>query len=324
MSDKRWLRMGLAVLVIAVLALFLVRVMLLEQPGQAPAAPYAVVNDQAGALVMQKSSLYKQRDRVQQEYTKRIQGMGTATLLFTQPDAVFMDIIVPMMEKNGLVGMVAFGLDCHPGTEGCITLEQWRRLEAAGWEICLLWDGKTQLPIWMDRMNQHMAQAGLMASLSVYVPEGVYNQDLLIQARKMNLRALVHHGEETDVNDQQVIRDNDVWTPTAVAWHLDNTSEKVEGIASTGGSIVLEVKNEIMWEGGYRRLFHSMLEKLMEWQGGDELRITTIEQAIAYRQGVLMGGMALEEEMRSHLEALDLQIEAIDEQINALYQPVQE
>lgn len=324
MSDKRWLRMGLAVLVIAVLALFLVRVMLLEQPGEVPAVPYAAAGDQAGALVMQKSSLYKQRDRVQQEYTKRIQGMGTATLLFTQPDAVFMDIIVPMMEKNGLVGMVAFGLDRHPGTEGCITLEQWRRLEAAGWEICLKWDGKTRLPIWMEQMNRCIGVAGLKPSLSVYVPEGVYNQDLLIQAREMNLRALVHHGEETDANDQQAIRDNDVWTPTAVSWHLDNTSEKVEGIASTGGSIVLEVKNEIMWEGGYRRLFLSMLEKLLAWQSENDLRITTIEQAIAYRQGVLMGGMALEEEMRSHLAALDLQIEDIDAKIDALYQPVQE
>lgn len=322
MCDKRWLRTGLTLLVIIVLLVGLLQVLTTEQTNHELPASIQTANDQAGSLVMQKSNLYKQRDRVQQEYTKRIQGMGTATLLFTQPDAVFMDIVVPMMEKSGLVGMVAFGADCHPGTEGCITLEQWHQLKAAGWEICLMWDGKTRLTSWMDKVNQYMTEKGIAPTLSVYVPDGLLSQELLIQAREMNLKALVHHGEESE--EQQAIRGNDVWTPTAIAWHLDNTSEKVDAIASSGGSIVLEVKNEILWEGGYRRLFQSMLEKLVIWQNEDQLRIATIDQAIAYRQGVLMGGMELEEEMRSHLEALDLQIEELDLQIDALYQPVKE
>lgn len=324
MSVKRWLRMALIVLVIAGLLLGLLRVLTMEQETSAP-SPVSAANNLAGPLVMQKSELFKQRDRMQREYTERIQGMGTATLLFTQPDAVFMDIVFPMMEKNGLAGMVAFGLDRHPGTEGCITLAQWRKLEAAGWEICLLWDGKTRLPLWMEQMNQIMAAYGLGTSLSVYVPEGVFTKDLLIQAREMNLKALVHHGEDEDESIQQTtIHANDVWTPTSVSWHLDDTSNKVESITTAGGSIVLEVKNEIMWEGGYRRLFQNMLEKLMAWQAADELRVTTINQAIAYRQGVLQGSSALEEEMRSHLDALDLQIDAIDEQLDLLYQPTAE
>lgn len=323
MSDNRWLRMGMILLVIAGLLCGLFLVLTMDQAGEAD-TPLPAQHDPAGPLVMQKSTLYKQRDRIQQEYTERIQGMGTTTILFTQPDAVFMDIVFPLMEKNGLTGMVAFGLERHPGTEGCITLAQWRQLEDAGWEICLLWDGTTRLPIWMDRMRQCLAAIGISASLSVYVPEGLFTPELLVQAREMNLRALVHHGENMAENEQYTIRANDVWMPTAVPWHLDNTSEKVEAIVSSGGSIVLEVKNEIMWEGGYRRLFQSMLEKLLNWQNEDHLRVTTIDQAISYRQGVLQGGMALEAEMRSHLEALDLQIDAIDAQIDALYSPAQE
>ena len=321
MSDKRWLRMALSLLVIAGLLLGLLRVLTLEQKSTVP-APASAATNLSGPLVMQKSELYKQRDRLQREYTERIQGMGTATLLFTQPDAVFMDIVFPLMEKNGLVGMVAFGLDRHPGTEGCITLAQWRKLEAAGWEICLLWDGKTRLPIWMEQMNQYLAAYGMETSLSVYVPEGVFNTDLLIQAREMNLKALIHHGEDKNAGQHQAsIHTNDVWTPISVAWYLDDTSNKVEGIIADSGSIVLEVKNEILWEGGYRRLFQSMLEKLVNWQSNDALRVTTINQAIAYRQGVLQGSSALEDEMRRHLESLDLQIDAIDEQLNLLYQP---
>ena len=82
---------------------------------------------------------------------------------------------------------------------------------------------------------------------------------------------------------------------------------------------MLEVKNEIMWDGGYRRLFRSMLEKLINWQNADQLRVVTLQNAIAYRQGVLQGSSALEEEMRNYLEVLDLQIEAVDEQIQLLY-----
>lgn len=319
MSDKRWLHTVLILLVMGVLTAGLSYVLQMEQAQGNPSAQ-AANQHLAGPLVMQKSDLYKQRDKMQREYVKRIQGMGTATLLFTQPDAVFMDIVVPLMEENGLVGMVAFGLDFHPGTEGCISFEQWRRLEKAGWEICLLWDGKTQLPQWMEKMNRFMNLAHLPSSLSVYVPEGLLNDDLLVQARKMNLKALVHHGEDgNEQNRHTTIRENDVWLPASVAWHLDDTSEKVEALCVSGGSIVLEVKNEIMWDGGYRRLFRSMLEKLVNWQNEDQLRVVTLQNAIAYRQGVLQGSSALEEEMRNHLETLDIQIEAVDEQIQLLY-----
>lgn len=321
MSDKRWLRMELTLLVIAGLLLGLFRVLTMEQTSTVP-APTSAATDLSGPLVMQKSELYKQRDRLQREYTERIKGMGTATLLFTQPDAVFMDIVFPLMEQNGLVGTVAFGLDCHPGTEGCITLPQWRKLEAAGWEICLLWDGKTRLPIWMEQMNQYMAAYDMGTSLSVYVPEGVFNTELLIQAREMNLKALVHHGEDAEAGQHQAsIHINDVWTPISVAWYLDDASKEVESIIADSGSIVLEVKNEILWEGGYRSLFQSMLERLINWQSNDDLRVTTINQAIAYRQGVLQGSLALEDEMRRLLESLDSQINDIDEQLNLLYPP---
>ena len=136
----------------------------------------------------------------------------------------------------------------------------------------------------------------------------------------MNLKALVHHGEDgNEQNRHTTIRANDVWLPASVSWHLDDTSEKVEALCASGGSIVLEVKNEIMWDGGYRRLFRSMLEKLINWQNADQLRVVPLQNAIAYRQGVLQGSSALEEEMRNYLEVLDLQIEAVDEQIQLLY-----
>lgn len=316
MRNKRWIRLGLYLLVIAGLAAGLFLILTGEQAAGQQASAVRSSYDPAGPLVMQKSNLYKQRDRVQKEYTQRIQGMGTVTLLFTQPDAVFMDVVVPLMEQNGLTGMVAFGVDYMPGMDGCMTLEQWRQLEKAGWGVCYWWDGQERLSDWMEQLNGQFAPMELPASLAVYVPEGLYNSDLLVQARQMNLRALVHHGESGD--DQHIIQANDVWTPMAMPWHLDQTSQDVETITKAGGSIVLEVKNEIMWDGGYRRLFKSMLEQLVGWQNEDELRVATVDQAVAYRQGVLMSGTALEAEMRRHLEALDLQINAIDEQIDAL------
>ena len=206
-----------------------------------------------------------------------------------------------------------------PGKEGCITMEQWCQLEAAGWEICLKWDGRTLLPQWMDQMNQLLTDHGLSTSLTVLVPEELFTQELMIQARQINLKAMLHHGEVGSVKHHSVIQPNDVWLPEVATWYLDNTSETVEKRIDEGGSIVLEVYNEIIWDGGYRRLFKNMLEKLDTWQREDRARITTVSEAISYRQGILMGSTALEEEMKAHLESLNVQIDEIDEQLDALH-----
>lgn len=310
----------LAVCLCALLGVALLFVMAQEPPR--PADSLNVVPPAAelsGPLMMQKSNLMKQRDQVQKEYTARIQGMGTVTLLFTQPDAVFMDIVAPLVIENNLQAMVAFDLETFPGRDGCITMAQWRQLEAAGWEICLKWDGKTLLPQWMEKMNRLLESYGIKTSLTVLAPEDLFTQDLLVQARQLNLKAVIHHGEDTGVKYQRTIQANDVWLPVVAPWHLDNTSDTVEKTVSEGGSMVLEVYNEIIWDGGYRRLFKSMLEKLVTWQNEDKLRVTTINEAIAYRQGVMLGSMALEEELKKHLDSLNVQIQEVDDQLNNLY-----
>lgn len=276
-------------------------------------------SEASGHLVMQKSTLLKQRDQLQKEYIARIQGMGTVTLLFTQPDAVFMDIVVPMMTENDLVGMVAFDLNVYPGMPGCITMEEWQQLERAGWEVCLKWDGVTLLPQWLESMNQKLSSLGLPSSLTVYVPQDLFTTELLSQARHLNLKALIHHGEDTGTTYAHIIQTNDVWLPRVTSWHLENTSETVLSTVMDGGSMVLEVYNEIIWEGGYRRLFKSMLEKLVNWQTEDKLRVTTVNEAVSYRRGVAQGSMGLELEMHNHLEKLNLEINQLDEQIKALY-----
>lgn len=314
---KKGLTMLLCGLLLAVL-LFVLLFYASNQPQ--PENPYALPGDNvSGPLVMQKSALLKQRDQIQKEYIARMRGMGTVTLLFTQPDAVFMDIVVPMLMESGLKGMVAFDLACYPGSENCITMEQWRQLEQAGWEVCLRWDGKTMLPQWMDSMNRKLSSLGMAPSLTVYVPQALFTTQLLAQARQLNLKALIHHGEDTGTKYEYIIQTNDVWLPQVIPWHLENTSDTVLTTAEAGGSMVLEVYNEIIWEGGYRRLFKSMLEKLINWQTEDKMRVTTVNEAVSYRRGVVQGSLALETEMQEHLEKLNLEIEQLDEEIKALY-----
>ena len=275
-------------------------------------------NSQAGALALNKSNLYKERDRLQREYANRIQGMGTATLLFTQPDTVFMEIVAPMMKTGNLTGMVAFSLDFYPGAEGCITLSEYQQLEAAGWEACLMWDGKTGLAEWLSAVTQRLTDAGVSTPLTVYVPEGLYDQQLLMQARDLNLHALIYHGEGAEEKTQHTLNVDDVSALMSIPWHTDSASKQVDSVASTGGSIVLEVHDEIKGEDSYHRLFESMIETLARWQEEEKVRILAIEQAISYRHGVLTESMELEEELRRQLEALDLEIEDIDAQMAAL------
>lgn len=323
MESRKWISRlftaVLSVILVAALGVILATDMLDEysQP-----EPKEDVYDPSSALVMQKSNLIKQQDQVKQEYLKRIRGMGTVTILFTQPDAVFMELVVPMMEQNEIVGVVAFGPDRYPGQEGCISIEEWRSLEEGGWETCLMWDGSARISEWVPEMNKRLVEVGMEPSFSVYVPENLFEEELLVEARRMNLKALVHQSKELEEHND--IRINDVWLPKGLAWHLDNTSEQVDKVVSEGGSIVLEVQNEIIWDGGYRRLFQSMLEKLLGWQEENKMRIDTINRSISYRQGVLMDSMEMEKEMHSQLEMLSLQIEKINAQIDEIRQSGQE
>ena len=103
MGIKKWIGGVLIAALVAVLLTALTIVLKTDLMDEyTEPEPVQIADDRLGPLVMQKSNLFKQRERVQQEYIERIQGMGTVTLLFTQPDEIFMEIVVPMMEEKGI------------------------------------------------------------------------------------------------------------------------------------------------------------------------------------------------------------------------------
>ncbi len=87
-------------------------------------------------LDVEWNRIQQEIDDLEEEYSLKMEGTGTAEVLFTHPDARVYEEAYPIMEEYGYTGVLAVSEQQFPGTEGNMSLEQFQELIQAGWMIC--------------------------------------------------------------------------------------------------------------------------------------------------------------------------------------------
>lgn len=268
-------------------------------------------NQNIDTLAKEKTQLQTELGTLQTEYQNKYAGKATISLIFTDLDNIVYEEIWPEMKGFQMNGVLLLSKEQFPGTEGCMSMQVFRKMIAEGWEYCLEWDGEEPLQGWLTQMEAMLKENNLEMPTTLYFQDGTYQKEYAKVLKNHGISSAVHHGEGEEPIIAVDFEEDTVWYPGAYPFHVQGGKTHVETCIREKGSMAFSIGNRSEEEKYTRSSLISMLEQLQEWVDNERLQIMTVSEAYEYR--VQLAESAKQDvEMTGQIEALEKQIEDVE------------
>lgn len=294
-------------------------------------------------LQQQKEALEKERAAIAEEYNILLRDPSTVQILFRELDEEIFTQVYPVMRDRGIKGVLGLSLKQFPGQRKMLTMNQFNRLTMDGWGTCLVFDldYRTRFEYWLKTMRDMITRNNIEQPTAVFFPDNSYDPETMDAA-------LLEAGIETivvnsDDGHSETISDvGDLWFTGALPWNYTGIGGDIERLSITdGANLVFTISIKNMWDAYEEDSFTSLLDswsdilvresilddstKTSTKKSSDEtnvepmLKVTTLEEAReAHREAGVSRDTLLRERERREQE-IDAKIEAITQQIDAIY-----
>ena len=266
-------------------------------------------------LDVEWSRLQQEMTSLEEEYTFKIKGTGTAEVIFTQPDVRVYEEAYPIMQEYGYIGVLAVSEQQFPGTEGNMSLEQFQELMNAGWTTCIIWNG-ADMSSWLEALSVKLQETGVPGSSVMYFPSETYSDEYDEILLAYGFTAAVHHGETREIlisGDEEGI-----WHPGVVGMQGETPRYYLEDAVNSKANIVYTVGWQQDDEMYNEKMFRSMLSYFKNYQEENGLQVTDIVGARSYKQQLANDQGAIEQEYTQKREELEQQIEDVERQMEEI------
>lgn len=254
-------------------------------------------------------------DDLEEEYSLKMEGTGTAEVLFTHPDARVYEEAYPIMEEYGYTGVLAVSEQQFPGTEGNMSLEQFQELIQAGWSTCIVWSGD-DMYTWLGALALKMQETGVPGSSVMYFPSETYLKEYDEILLAHGFAAAVHHGEAGEMDT--AAGEGGIWHPAAVGLQGETPKYRLDDAVKNKANIVYTVGWQQEDEMYNEKMFRSMLSYFKQYQEESGLQVMDIAGAGEYRQQLENDKGAIEQEYLQKKEELERQKEDIERQMDEI------
>lgn len=224
-------------------------------------------------------------------------------LLFEQPNARLMTEVLPVMTEFGLTGAVVFTPETHPGAPDCITSEQMRQLQEAGWGSCAGWDGEGEL----SDVKAVFAKEKLPVPRSVCVPMGRYRAEQEEALKAAGFHTLFHHGETGSLLSES---DGGLRRVGTILWNDPGILTWLDEAVAQKKMLAISVDFSTEYGDFQEDLFRNMCRILQEHTDRFQLANLTDPTEVQERAA------AFNQAQRAYLAA---EMERIDRQIQRIY-----
>lgn len=252
---------------------------------------------------------------LEEEYSLKMEGTGTAEVLFTHPDARVYEEAYPIMEEYGYTGVLAVSEQQFPGTEGNMSLEQFQELIQAGWSTCIVWSGD-DMYTWLGALALKMQETGVPGSSVMYFPSETYLKEYDEILLAHGFAAAVHHGEAGEMDT--AAGEGGIWHPAAVGLQGETPKYRLDDAVKNKANIVYTVGWQQEDEMYNEKMFRSMLSYFKQYQEESGLQVMDIAGAGEYRQQLENDKGAIEQEYLQKKEELERQKEDIERQMDEI------
>ena len=266
-------------------------------------------------LDVEWNRIQQEIDDLEEEYSLKIEGTGTAEVLFTHPDARVYEEAYPIMEEYGYTGVLAVSEQQFPGTEGNMSLEQFQELIQAGWSTCIVWSGD-DMYTWLGALALKMQETGVPGSSVMYFPSETYLKEYDEILLAHGFAAAVHHGEAGEMDT--AAGEGGIWHPAAVGLQGETPKYRLDDAVKNKANIVYTVGWQQEDEMYNEKMFRSMLSYFKQYQEESGLQVMDIAGAGEYRQQLENDKGAIEQEYLQKKEELERQKEDIERQMDEI------
>lgn len=189
-------------------------------------------------LDVEWNRIQQEIDDLEEEYSLKMEGTGTAEVLFTHPDARVYEEAYPIMEEYGYTGVLAVSEQQFPGTEGNMSLEQFQELIQADWSTCIVWSGD-DMYTWLGALALKMQETGVPGSSVMYFPSETYLKEYDEILLAHGFAAAVHHGEAGEMDT--AAGEGGIWHPAAVGLQGETPKYRLDDAVKNKANIVYTV-----------------------------------------------------------------------------------
>lgn len=279
---------------------------------------YESRDEQSRTLKVKQKQLEQELETLEKTYEKSKAPNAVGEIIFTDLNEQIYSVCYPIMQEYEYTGTLALSMEKFPGEEGCMTVEQFRELMEAGWDICITWQTETAVNRWWPNFQNKLTVLGVEPGEVVYFPSGTYSADAETAIQELGFKiAVVYKGG--DESPLQLQYEEGIWHVGAVGLMSTKPrlwlNEAVAQDANVAYLVGFEAEEELYNEKSFR----SMLNCLDEYEATDELIVTNIDDA---RDHYYIRSIGLAPEVESQYQqqkvALEEELAEIKEQLDKI------
>ena len=299
----------LAVIMMALLALLFFWVLRESHEQQ---ARLELLREEALPLERQRETLLRELTALSQTPEETVAPPATEQLLVSELDETLYTQLYPLMRQRGFSGIMGLTLGGLPGADKKINFDQFNDLLTAGWGCCLVFNSGYDFDQWYETLNGWILEVGLTRPDVVYFHNGDWSAEMALKLQQYGFKTAVHHGEEQTAPE--------LYSCYARPWDFDSVVSVVDALAANGGNAVFTVSfsgrdSDLFVESN----FSNMLNYIKTYADRGEYLFTSFAEGRAIQENPDVRRVAVETKIAAEQAFLETQIDALDEQIHAIY-----
>lgn len=274
--------------------------------------------EQRRPLAVRQEQLERELEALQEVYEKSKAPNAFVQVLFTELNEQVYTQCYPIMKEYEYTGTLAVSETQFPGNEGCMSVEQFRELIDAGWEICINWQTDRSVKKWWPTLRNKLTVLGVEPGQVVYFPLGTYQAELdaTIQELGFSIAVISKMDEETPL---QLQYEEGIWHVGAVGLMSPRPrlwlNEAVAQDANMSYLVGFQIEEELYNEKSFR----SMLNCFDEYVVTEELIVTNLADAKEHYRGRSLGVTPEQEsQYREQKAALEKELSEVKEQLKEI------
>ncbi len=253
---------------------------------------------------------------LEQELKDSMSPKGTVQIVFTDVSKDVYEICYPLLDEYDYTATLALCSSSLPGMEGCMTKEQFQTLMDAGWETCVLYDGKDLIPWWKE-LRSELDNRQIKKPREIYFPGGKYKQEMDEEIKKLGFTiAIIKDSNQSPI----VTKDEaDLWHVRAIGYMNAKSRTWMDEAIKKDGNVAFCVSFKKGDEEFKKPGFPSMLTYFDYNRATGDMAIMNVDEAREHYTARATGqNPKLEERYQKKKERLEAKLADVKQQLEAL------
>ena len=274
--------------------------------------------EQRRPLTVKQEQLEQELETLEKEYQKSKAPNAVVQVIFTDLSEKVYSECYPIMKEYEYTGTLTLSAKQLPGEEGCMTVDQFKELIDAGWQVAITWQKGAAPKQWWPNLQNRLTVLGIEGSEVVYFPHDTYDAKLDATMQELGFSVAVVNKKEEET-PLQLQHEDGVWHVGAVGMMTSKPRlwlrEAVAQDANLAYLVGFQLEEEMYNENSFR----SMLNCFDEYEATEELITTNIGEAREHFRGRGAGvSPEIESQYQEKKAALEKELSKVKKQLEKI------